>query len=229
MHEGERIPYAIHRSNRRTVALIVAADGTVRVRAPRHVPERSVVGFVEARASWVAAKRAAAQQRTVSAPRYVTGERHAYLGRELTLAVETGVRTVVSIREARLVASVAGEPTPDRVRRALDVWYRAEARRVLPERLERCWSVFSQPGEVMPELRVRLMRSRWGSLTPANRVSLNAHLMRLPEECIDYVIFHELCHLRVRNHSPAFYREVERYVPDWRDLRRRLRLAGHAD
>ncbi|MDZ4177821.1 MAG: M48 family metallopeptidase, partial [Coriobacteriia bacterium] len=99
----------------------------------------------------------------------------------------------------------------------------AEARRLFGERLEACWATFARPGEVMPELRVRTMRSRWGSLAASGRISLNAHLVRAPAGCLDYVIFHELCHLRVREHGPAFYAELARHVPEWKLRKRELR------
>ena len=99
----------------------------------------------------------------------------------------------------------------------------AEARTRFRERFDACWPLFARPGERKPLLRIRAMRSRWGSLAPSGAITLNAHLVRLPEPCLDYVIFHELCHLRVRGHSAAFYAEVARYVPEWRARRAELR------
>jgi hypothetical protein len=99
----------------------------------------------------------------------------------------------------------------------------AEAHRVLDGRFAVCWERFRRPGEVRPELRVRVMRTRWGSLTGSGRVSLNAYLVRAPIACIDAVIYHELSHLRFRGHGPDFYRELARYVPDWKARRRELR------
>ncbi|MDO8847207.1 MAG: DUF45 domain-containing protein [Coriobacteriia bacterium] len=98
----------------------------------------------------------------------------------------------------------------------------ARARMLFAERFDACWAVFAGPGERKPQLRVRSMRSRWGSLAPSGAITLNAHLVRLPETCLDYVIFHELCHLRVRGHNAAFYAEVARYVPAWRARRAEL-------
>lgn len=99
----------------------------------------------------------------------------------------------------------------------------AEAKRVFAARLEACWEAFARPGETRPELRVRDMRSRWGSLSPHGRMTLNAQLLRVPQAGLDAVIYHELCHLRVRGHGPDFYRELARYVPDWKAHRAGLR------
>lgn len=182
--------------------------------------------FVEGRAQWIAARRRAAAVRQHFAPRYTTGDVHPYLGRDLRLEVEVGRRDGARLDGDVVRVTIAGGPSPERVKKALDEWYRAEALRHLPERAAACWAAFARPAETPPVLRVRLMRSRWGSLTAKGRMSLSAYLMRAPAECVDYVIFHELCHLRVRNHSAAFYRELERYVPQWRRLRARLRDAS---
>ncbi len=99
----------------------------------------------------------------------------------------------------------------------------SRARRTFPERFEVCWAVFARSGEVKPGLRVRAMRTRWGSLAPSGRITLNANLVRASTECLDYVIFHELCHLRVRGHRRNFWEEVARYVPDWKARRSELR------
>lgn len=99
----------------------------------------------------------------------------------------------------------------------------AEARTRFRERFDACWPLFARTGERKPQLRIRTMRSRWGSLAPSGTVTLNAHLVRLPESCLDYVILHELCHLRLRRHDAAFYAEVARYVPEWRARRAELR------
>lgn len=98
----------------------------------------------------------------------------------------------------------------------------AKARALFAERLDACWAMFAGPGERKPQLRVRAMRSRWGSLTRSGYVTLNAALVRATLEQLDYVIFHELAHLRVRGHNAAFYAEVARYVPEWRARRAEL-------
>ncbi|MBN2248548.1 MAG: DUF45 domain-containing protein [Coriobacteriia bacterium] len=173
--DGEHVAYEVVRSDRRTVALVVGRDGTLRVRAPRWVSQRDLERFVDERTDWIARKRAEALARAWESP----------------------------------VPVDAGE--------------RARARELFEQRLDVCWERFARDGEVKPRLRLRTMRSRWGSLSPGGWMSLNTLLVRAPLECLDAVIYHELCHLRVRAHDAAFYRELARYVPAWRERRMDLR------
>lgn len=173
---GERrIPVAIVRSDRRTLALTISAEGAVHARAPRRLPHHQIERFVHERAGWIERKHAD--------------------------VIERAAHSAGPLSAAEL----------------------AEARRVCAERFDACWPTFARLGESKPRLRVRAMRTRWGSLAPSATVTLNAELVRVPVACLDYVIFHELCHLRVRGHNAAFYAEVARYVPDWRARRAELR------
>ena len=106
----------------------------------------------------------------------------------------------------------------------MDAWYMRRARTVLAERLDACWTSFPGDGLPKPTLRVKRMRSRWGSMSPAGAMSLRLDLVRAPVECIDYVIVHELCHLLHRGHGREFWAMVGTLVPDWKDRRKRLEL-----
>ncbi len=74
----------------------------------------------------------------------------------------------------------------------------------------------------LPPLRLRAMRVQWGSCSPGGRLTLNPHLVRAPRECIDYVLLHELCHLKEHNHSARFYRLLDAHMPSWRAVKARL-------
>lgn len=87
---------------------------------------------------------------------------------------------------------------------------------------ERCWPVFEKQGYKRPSLKIRTMKTRWGSLSSKGNLTLNTTLIRAPRECIDYVLTHELCHLAHRNHGPAFYRLLEQAMPDWKKRKDKL-------
>jgi hypothetical protein len=140
-----------------------------------------------------------------------------------------------------MTVTLDGDASAERIGELLDAWYEEEARRVLPKRLAVCWTAVgpalhtlhrasgsqrspagTRGTPAVPALRIKRMRSRWGSMSPKGAMSLRLDLVRAPVECIDYVIVHELCHLVHPHHQPAFWALVEQLMPDWKRRRRRL-------
>jgi predicted metal-dependent hydrolase len=110
-----------------------------------------------------------------------------------------------------------------RVRELLDGWYREHARRVFDLRLAGCLEAAAPLGLAEPpRVVVRRMAKRWGSCTRAGDVILNLDLIKAPVHCIDYVIIHELCHVKAHNHGKEFYRLLGRCLPDWEVRKKRL-------
>lgn len=112
------------------------------------------------------------------------------------------------------------------VRTALNAWYRAKAKALLSARLEELAATLRWV-RTPPPVRFQAMKVQWGSCSPAGRLTLNPHLVKAPRECIDYVLLHELCHLREHNHSRRFYRMLDMLMPRWQ--RRKSRLDALAE
>lgn len=223
-HGDATISFQLVRSDRRTLGFTVHGDGSVVVRAPRRAGEADVLRSVAGRADWIVRKQrefAASAARTPPL-RYVEGETHLYLGRPYPLTVEQGDRETVRLAGDALRVTVRPDAPAGHVRELLDAWYVRRARRHLPARLDACWANFPTDGHHRPTLRLKHMRTRWGSMSPKGNMSLRLDLIRAPDECIDYVILHELCHLVHPNHGPEFWALVERLVPDWRRRKRLL-------
>ncbi|MCA9886024.1 MAG: M48 family metallopeptidase [Anaerolineae bacterium] len=108
------------------------------------------------------------------------------------------------------------------VKALVDSWYLGPARWIFKERLRDSLSRFSNFDLPEFEIRIRELQTRWGSCTEAGTITLNPILMQVPKTYIDYVIVHELCHLLEHNHSPRFYKLLDRVLPDWRDRRQKL-------
>jgi hypothetical protein len=122
-----------------------------------------------------------------------------------------------------LVVTAPGKVAPERVKAILDRWYREHAKVVFREVLEEYLTRFK--GYSAPRLVIRAMRARWGSLSSAGTMTLNANLIRAPRACIEYVVAHELCHLQHRNHDAGFFRLLGRVMPDWERRKQRLETA----
>lgn len=214
--QGRLIPVRLkHSSARRTLALRVDAAGTVTVNAPWGLPKAELMAFVRKHADWLLARLAAAHPGLEWAP----GMTLPYLGGVLRLDWRPEQGGSCRLEGDALCLGGPWERVPARVL----LWYRARAREVLAPCLARH---AGRLGVATPPLRLSDARTRWGSLSPKGVVSLNWRLVKAEPALIDYVVCHELAHLRQRNHSPAFWREVEALLPGHALLRRRLRELG---
>jgi len=101
-------------------------------------------------------------------------------------------------------------------------WYSAHARNLLSKRLAQYLPAFKKMGTIIPEVRYRRMRKRWGSCSGNGGIILNTELVQAPIHCIDYVIIHELCHLLQPHHDGKFYHILKRVLPDWEKRKERL-------
>lgn len=228
----ELIRYVVRRQAARKsgrVAIHVEPDGRVLVDAPKKASGKQIRTAVTRRARWIHGHLAAIRRRRAHVlPReYVSGESLLYLGRRYRLKVVTkqGSPAAVRLWDGYIEVTVPAR-NPVAVRQALNHWYRGRATLVLEERLEAMASSL-QWMRTAPAMRLQTMKVRWGSCSPAGRLTLNPHLVKAPRECIDYVLLHELCHLKEHNHSQKFYGLLERHLPRWR--RRKERLDELAD
>lgn len=206
------------------VAIHVEPDGRVLVDAPSGASSASVLAAVRKRSGWISRHVEAARERRggLQAREYVSGESLLYLGRRyrLKVAVDPSAPVHAALRGAYLVVT-APQRLPDLIRDGLDAWYRQRAKEVLAHRLEVVAATLRWVRSV-PDMRLRNMTVQWGSCSPAGRVTLNPLLVKAPRECIDYVLLHELVHLLHHNHSPAFYRTLDRHMPAWPALKQKL-------
>lgn len=145
-----------------------------------------------------------------------------YLGQPITIRWENGVR--YSHRWLNKETVLITYPEEKQREYGLNAFIRIEAKKVLPKRFEQCLAIFQRYYPINPpELRLRKMRSRFGSCYYKKaRVILNTMLIRFREELIDLVIFHELCHFVHPNHSPQFYETLSQFVPHHRQLQKEL-------
>lgn len=210
---------------RRTLGLTVKPDLTVAVRVPPGTSIDTIRDFVGRQAAWIAKVRLRLQSRTPKEPQqYLHGAMIPFQGVEYCLVIKEGEGEPVAIKGEAVVVTVPGAPSSERVRELVDAWYRERAVEIFRERANECLRLLQAERFLLPRIVIRAMRSRWGSYSyRTRRITLNLNLVRLPQTCLDYVIIHELCHIKVRHHGPGFWKLVGRYVPDYAHQRTLLK------
>lgn len=226
VHGSETIRYEVRfLGTRRTLGIEVHPDCSVLVRAPAGCPESVIAERVRRRAAWISRQLAEFERYRPRTParQYVSGESHLYLGRQYRLSVAPGEQAGVKLARGQMFVSLPGKADPERVKALLHRWYLDRARMAFSEALDTSLCRFR--GIERPRLSVRAMQSRWGSLSPAGTMTLNARLVCAPRPCIEYVVTHELCHLLHRGHDARFFRLLRQVMPDWEQRKRRLEAA----
>lgn len=212
-------------ASRKSLTIEVHPDSRVLVRAPAGCPEALIAERVQKRGAWISRQLAEFERYRPRTParQYVNGESHLYLGRQYRLKLISSETAGVKLMRGQLLVSLPGEPDPERAKALLHRWYLDRARAVFGEVLDA--SLLRFKGIDHPRLIVRAMQSRWGSLSRAGTMTLNVNLVRAPHPCIEYVVIHELCHTRYRDHDARFYKLLGQVMPYWEERKQRLEVA----
>lgn len=213
------LKFEVRRSeSRRILELTVERDGSLVLSAPGEVPLARLERFARQKRFWVYQKLAAKEALPPSRParRFVTGEGFPYLGRSHRLQLVATLDVPVKLADGRLKMR---RSEAVRGRAALVRWYAAHAQPWLAERVQRhAGRVRVEPTSVT----VQDLGFRWGSCGKGGQLHFHWQAILLPPRIIDYIVVHELAHLREPHHTPAFWRLVERAMPDWEQRRRWL-------
>jgi predicted metal-dependent hydrolase len=226
---AHRLTVSVAHSRRRTVRIRVAAVDRIEVAAPLRFPQAELAALLRSREAWIArqlGKLAAVAASPVNAAAE-PGAELLYLGRARRLTVLWGGvgRAEVGAEDERIFAHLPAAPAAEQaaaLTTALRHWYIERARAVLTERTAH-WA--GALGVRPRRIFIREQKSRWGSCSSRGNVSYNWRVVMAPPAVVDYLVIHELCHMREPNHSAAFWRLVGEADPDYKEHRRWLR--GH--
>ena len=212
----------VRRRGRRGVGLKVDETGLT-VNSPATMPLARIEALIRESEPWIVRKLAEWGTRRTPEAEWHDGARLPYLGGGLALRLATGTRARAE-REGDELRVTTRSGSAEEVRRAVIAWYKRTARDYLDERLV---ALAVAAGIAQPRFMLSSALARWGSCNARREVRLAWRLVKAPRELIDYVICHELAHLRHMNHSNAFWAEVERQCPDYRARRARLHATDH--
>ena len=203
----------IIRSNRKTLAVSIDRFGVVTVRAPKRYTDERIFSFVNEKQDWILRKKAQMKGAGMALPtENLDGYAFLLFGkmRTIRLCDEKKVR----INDDELFVP------NERSRERLLAWLKENAKRIL---LQVTQEKAKEMGVSVSAVRISSAKTRWGSCSAKNAISYSFRLLYAPKEVVEYVVYHELAHIRQRNHSKKFWAEVERYCPNWKDKRKWLK------
>lgn len=221
---AQTVAYTVRRSKRaRQASLRIDAQRGLQIVLPQQGPEIDVEKLLRSREEWILKYAPLLEQAASTNSRYVSGAALPYLGQELRLEVRRDAnrgRSTVTLADGRLQVNlregIARGKQQDETRQALARWYGRQARDYLPARAR---ELAAKYGFSFHNVAIRNQRTRWGSCSSNGNLNFNQRLMMAPPQAIDYVIIHELCHLREMNHSPRFWALVAQFCPDYKHWR----------
>ncbi len=221
------IDFSLLYCDRKTMEIAVLPDSTIVVKAPVQSDIALIEKKIIKRARWILKQLSYFKQFQPKTPdrSYVNGETHLYLGKQYRLKLAIGPENSVKLTRGFFHITCQNEPTPDAVKKLLNQWYSEKAQLQLAESMDRCWPKFDGLGIGQPIISIKRMQTRWGSLSDKGTVTLNTDLIRAPKECIDYVVTHELCHLKYHDHSPEYFKLLDSVIPGWEKIKHKLELS----
>ena len=215
----------VKRTERRKTATIKVEDGHVFVVVPKQLEKQRIIKLLNEKKSWINDKVALHQQVSpASSKEFVSGESFPYLGRNYRLKLHQGEYSPVKLVKGYLELTVQTSKNDSVfIRHLMLVWYKRNAEQKLKQKCKR----FATKLGVFPRsISVRDYKSRWGSCSAEGDISFNWKIIMAPNKIVDYVVAHELCHLIQHDHSPLFWKQVEREVPDYAECKAWLKNNG---
>ena len=224
------IVYTLERKRVKNLNLRVRRDGSVYVSAPARVPVAYVDDFVIRKADFIREgqeRMAKSAPKAEAEPGYADGDTLQILGETVTVRVVHGTKDFASLENSILTLTLREPENEERREKLVTKYLDALCGTVFADVLRRLYPIFAPMGVAYPELRMRSMKSRWGSCMPTKGViTLNKCLIAYPVGIIDFVAMHEYCHFIHPNHSREFYALLTACMPDWK---RRDAILNHKE
>ncbi len=213
--------YQCIKQDRKTLSLTVWPDLRVVLKCPRDADKERVEKFLKRKWFWLEKQQAyfKKHQKKILEKEYVSGESFLYLGRQYKLVVRKSKENRVSLLRGKIVV-YSNNIQRNAVKKLLDRWYCSKMSSVSGERYDAMIEKFDY--KKAPNLKVREMEKRWGSFTKKGSIYLNPKLIYTPIDCIDYVIVHELCHLKYKLHNKNFFDLLSKKYRGWKKIKDKL-------
>ncbi len=219
--------YLLIKQNRKTLSLTVTPDLKIILKCPNNATEEKIESFLKRKWFWLEKQLSFFKkyQRNIYKKEYITGEGYLYLGKQYKLVVKRSNQDLVSLTKGKLLVSTTKLVSNGNYNKKLiNAWFSEKTEKIFRERFLAMLLKFDYKNT--PALGIREMKKRWGSFLNKNKIFLNPKLITTPKECIDYVIVHELCHLKYKNHNKKFFELFQKKCPGWKKIKEKLEILG---
>ena len=220
----DSLDITIHRKNIKNMYLrVLPPNGEVVISAPTYLSDENIAAFVKSRKEWILKKRELILNNEIKAPlKYKTGEKHFLWGEEFTLQLvsrDSLKKIAVDHDNSMIYLPVNPRSKKETREKQLNELYREELKKAIPQVLEKCVKIV---GKRPSEVKVRNMKN-WGNCRYQDkRITLNLKLAKKDPICLEYVMIHELCHLIEFNHSKKFKILMDKFCPNWKNIKKIL-------
>jgi predicted metal-dependent hydrolase len=223
--QGNGFVAEVTRTLRTKSATIKVEDGVVMVVVPQALIEERIVKLLNDKTRWIKEKLALHRlAQATSDKEYVSGESFSYLGRNYRLKVSKGQYEPIKLLHGRFTVTLrVGSDNPELIQDSLTSWYKQRALSKLTEKAKRYAEII---GVTYAAVGIKLYKNRWGSCSVDGDIDFNWLIIMAPNRVVDYVVAHELCHLIHHDHSPQFWRQLERVMPDYAESKEWLKVHG---
>lgn len=212
------MPDLIQRANRKTLALSIMKDGRVIVKAPHRMSDKLISKFIQDKQGWLKSKLDIIKKTNAEFEDCINYRSLLLYGEKYQICVGN-VKRVMRDDVRKIIVAPNASKTSDVINK-IKTWYKKLAKEILTERTKHIADAIKiQPGQI----RLTNAKGKWGSCNLKKSISLNWRMIMLTPELIDYVIIHELCHVKELNHSSMFWKTVEMFLPNYQALRKNLK------
>ena len=218
------IDFLLELNHRKNLKINVHPDLSVTVKAPSDKSIPSIIEKVKKRASWIIKQKNFFLSLPPPVPerQYISGETHLYLGKQYRLKIiEQQEIETVKLKRGYINIYTKNKNDKENIKNLLNKWYLNHARKQFTHKLKQCYQKTKKYGiEKLPPIQIRKMKTRWGSCTKKGKILLNPNLIKTTTHCIEYVITHEICHIKHHNHNKQFYQLLSQVMPDWQQRKK---------
>lgn len=221
---SQSFDYSVEFSSRKTLEISVNPDSSVVIKAPINTKKDVLNDKIKKRAYWILKQKEYFNSfsKTEVNKKYFSGSSLYYLGKQYRLKIVEAKHEEVKLFRGFIYVYTKDKKDNTSIEKLLDNWYLEHAKKYFNKLLLKQYEKVKKYELLLPELKVRKLAKRWGSCTKDGRIILNIELIKVSSLCIEYVLMHELCHLKYYNHDKKYYDFLELLMPDWEKRKTRL-------